>query len=285
MPATFGTRQRPRHHLAFLQLRPAVLWALCLLLAALAPLSAQAQAQAQANAGKRCAMVVMHGKWGNPQYISFFGRKMEPTCAFKSIEMPWSARRNYDEPYSKAIEEIAAQVAAFRAEGYKQVLLAGHSFGANAAMAYMSVRDDVDGIIALAPGHSPGRTYERGIGKAAVDEAQALVAAGKGDQRLTMVDVNQGKRQDQRMRADVLWSYFNPVGLGHMPATAAAFRKPVPFLWVIGTGDQLYQAGEAFAYNLAPPHPASKYLVVEATHDVTPDVAAAQVKAWIEALP
>jgi pimeloyl-ACP methyl ester carboxylesterase len=242
-------------------------------------------AWAQADTTKKCAMVVMHGKWGNPQYISFFARKIEPTCAFKSIEMPWSARRSYDEPYSKALEEITAQVAAFRAEGYRQVLLAGHSFGANAAMAYMTVRDDVDGIITLAPGHSPAVMYERGIGKSAVDAAQALVASGKGDERLTMEDFNQGKRQPQRMRADVLWSYFNPTGLGHMPATAAAFRKPVPFLWVIGTGDPLYRAGEAFAYNRAPTHPASRYLVVEADHASTPDVAAQQVKAWIEALP
>ena len=57
---------------------------------------------------KACAVVVMHGKWGNPQYIQFFGRKLEPYCSVKSMEMAWSQRRNYDKPYAAALEEIAA---------------------------------------------------------------------------------------------------------------------------------------------------------------------------------
>lgn len=234
---------------------------------------------------KGCAIVVMHGKWGNPQYISFFGRKMEPTCAFKSIELPWSSRRNYDEPYPLALAEIKAQVQAFRDQGYKRVLLAGHSFGANAALAYMAEVGDADGVIALAPGHSPFFMYQRGIGKDAVDKARELVAAGKGDEVLAMEDFNQGKRQSIRMKAKVLLSYFDPDGLAHMPKSASRFKKPVPFIWVIGTADPLYPVGADYAFNKAPVHPTNKYLVVEADHAGTPDVAAAQVLEWIKSLP
>lgn len=242
-------------------------------------------ASAQAARTPSCAVVLMHGKWGNPQYISFFGRRLEPECRFKSIEMPWSARRGYDATYVQALDQIAEEIRAFRAQGHIRVLLAGHSFGANAAMAYMADRGDADGVIALAPGHSPAYSYAQGIGRAAVDEARAKVAAGQGAERLSMDDLNQGRRQTLRMRADVLLSYFDPEGLGHMPGTAARFKRPVPFLWVIGTADPLYRAGEDFAFAKAPPHPASRYLVVDADHARTPDVAVDQVKAWILSLP
>jgi pimeloyl-ACP methyl ester carboxylesterase len=234
---------------------------------------------------KECAVVVMHGKWGNPQYIGFFGRRLDPVCVPKMIEMPWSKRRNYDEPYPFALAEIAAQVKAFRDQGYQRVLLAGHSFGANAALAYMAEIGDVDGVIALAPGHVPAKMYERGIGKDVVDKARELVAAGKGDETLSMDDLNQGQRQGIRMSATVLLSYFDPQGLGHMPATTARFKKPVPLLWVVGTKDPLYPAGSAFAFDLAPPHPASKYLVVEADHANTPEAAVGEVLVWIKGLP
>lgn len=232
-----------------------------------------------------CAVVLMHGKWSSPQYIGFFGRRLEPECRVRSIEMPWSARRAYDATYHQALDQIAQEIQALRARGHARVLLAGHSFGANAAMAYMADRGDADGVIALAPGHAPAYAYAQGIGRSAVDEARAKVAAGLGAERLSMDDLNQGRRQTLRMRADVLLSYFDPDGLGHMPATAPRFKRPVPFLWVIGTADPLYPAGPGFAHAQAPQHPASRYLVVDADHARTPDVAVEQVKAWILSLP
>jgi pimeloyl-ACP methyl ester carboxylesterase len=121
-----------------------------LLIGSLSPALAQAPAE-----GKACAMVVMHGKWGGPRFLDGFARAMTPACDAKTIEMPWSGRRAYDAGYPAALQEISKQVQAFRAQGYRRVLLAGHSFGANAVMAYMAEVGDVDGIIALAPGHSP----------------------------------------------------------------------------------------------------------------------------------
>jgi dienelactone hydrolase len=240
---------------------------------------------AQQTTPKPCAVVLMHGKWGNTQFIGHFGRRLEPYCTVRNIEMPWSKRRNYDVSYPHALKEIGKEVQALRAQGHQRVVVMGQSFGANAAMAYMAREGDADAVVALAPGHSPANMYARGIGKEAVDKARELVASGQGGEQLSMEDLNQGKRQSIRMPADVLLSYFDPVGLGHMPGTAAGFKKPVPFLWVIGTADPLHAAGEDFAYRKAPEHPASKYLVVSAGHAETPDVAAAQVLEWLQSLP
>jgi pimeloyl-ACP methyl ester carboxylesterase len=252
----------------------------CLLVCVGALLMASAWADS-----KTCAMILMHGKWGQPTNLAVFARNMEAVCDTQLIEMPWSRRRNYDQPYPVAIAEIAAQVKALRDRGYRQVLLAGHSFGANAGLAYMASVGDVDGVIALAPGHAPELMYRRGIGKVAVDQARTWVAEGKGGEMLNMDDFNQGQRRLMRMRADVLLSYFDPEGLGHMPLSASRFKKPVPLLWVIGTVDPLYAQGSAFAYDRAPPHPASKYLVLQADHMGTPDLAAGQVLEWIKGLP
>ncbi|MBP6718926.1 MAG: alpha/beta hydrolase, partial [Rhodoferax sp.] len=86
------------------------------------------------------------------------------------------------------------------------------------------------------------------------------------------------------MPAGVLLSYFDPQGVGEMSATAPRFKKPVPFMWVIGTADPLFRGGEAYAWNNAPAHPQSQYLVVTADHAGTPDAAVAQVLEWIQKL-
>lgn len=161
--------------------------------------------------------------------MGHFGRRLEPYCAVKSIEMLWSKRRGYDASYPQALQEVAGQVQALRAQGYRRVAVMGQSFGGNAAMAYMAHVGDADAVV-------------------------------------------------------VLLRYFDPAGLGHMPGTAAAFKKPVPFLWVVGTADRMYALGEDYAYRKAPAHPDSKYLVVTAGHLDTPDVAAEQVLEWLRGL-
>lgn len=257
-------------------------WTAALVMLALAAI-ATPMAQAQDTA-KPCAVVLMHGKWGDPQYMGHFGRRLEPYCTVKSIEMPWSKRRGYDASYPQALQEVAGQVQALRAQGYRRVAVMGQSFGGNAAMAYMAHVGDADAVVVLAPGHAPAFMYEKGIGKDAVDKARALVRAGQGSEKLSMDDLNQGQRSSIRMTAEVLLSYFDPAGLGHMPGTAAAFKKPVPFLWVVGTADRMYALGEDYAFRKAPSHPDSKYLVVTAGHLDTPDVAGEQVLEWLRAL-
>jgi hypothetical protein len=66
-----------------------------------------------------------------------------------------------------------------------------------------------------------------------------------------------------------------------MRLTASRFKKSVPFMWVIGTKDPLYRDGPGYAYEKAPPNPLSKYVVVEANHATTPEVASDQVLEWI----
>ena len=73
-------------------------------------------------------------------------------------------------------------------------------------------------------------------------------------------------------------------GLGALPATAAAMRQHAPALWVLGTGDPLFQRGEDFAYAKAPPHPQSRYESVKSDRKGTVEAAAKPVTDWLKSL-
>ena len=131
----------------------------------------------------------------------------------------------------------------------------------------------------LAPGHVPALMYERGISKDAVDKARAG-AGGPGGETLSMEDLNQGQRSSIRMTAEVLWSYFDPARLGHMPGSAAAFKSQCHFYGWLARQIACTRSVRTMPLQ-GPAHPHSKYLVVTAGHLDTPDVAAEQVLEWL----
>ena len=231
-----------------------------------------------------CGIVLMHGKWGSPQFMGPFANRLKSVCSVKVIEMPWSKRRAYDADYLSALNEVAAQVEAMRKQGIKRVFVAGHSLGANAAIAYMASHGDADGIIALAPGHAPER-LNLSVTSESVDRAREMVASGRGNERATFQDINMGQRQKFRMRAEVYLSYFDPEGLANMAKSAEGFKHAVPFAWIMGTSDPMYPVGPKYAFEKAPMHSKSAYVSVQADHlSVIDAVGSNAVIAWIRGL-
>ena len=240
--------------------------------------------------GLACAqalgVVMMHGKWGQPpswtQPVAESAEREGWTVV--QLTMPWAGNRLYDADYDSALAQVAEAVKALRAKGVKRVVVAGHSFGANAALAYAGRGGDTDGIVAMAPGHNPRRSYEEGVTRDAVDRARTLVAAGQSGERIDFVDVNQGKRRSLSTRAEVFLSYFDPDGLGDMPTSVSRIPHPLPLLWVVGTRDPLYPAGQGYAYDKAPAHALSRYVVVDADHVQTPSAGREQIIDWLRSL-
>jgi dienelactone hydrolase len=198
-------------------------------------------------------------------------------------QMPWARARMYDAGYEQAMAEIDRAVAQLKAQGASRIVVAGQSFGANAAIGYAARRGGVAAVVALAAGHTPERPFFASHTASGVAKAKQLVADGKGDLPDSFPDMNQGKTFNVRATAKVYLSYFDPGGPAVIPKNAAAM-KTVPFLWVIGSDDSLVTAGADYAFNKAPKHPKSKYLVVTAGHANTPDVAKAEVVAWLKSL-
>lgn len=251
------------------------------LLAAAVGLFAAALAQAQA-----LGVVMMHGKWATPPswHVSVSNAIAELGWPVIELEMPWSGNRRYDAPYEAALRQIDGAVRDLRAKGVRRVVVGGHSFGANAAIAYAGNGGAPDGVLAMAPGHAPRRIYADGITKDAVDRARQLVAAGRGAEPLRFIDSNQHRTRQFGARADVFLSYFDPNGMGHMPISMARIDPPLPLLWLVGSGDPLAEQGRAFAYDKAPPHPLSRYRVVVADHVHTPAAGREQILDWLKTI-
>jgi dienelactone hydrolase len=186
----------------------------------------------------------------------------------------------YDADYPTALSEIESAIEALRKRGAKRFIVAGQSFGANASIAYAASGREVDGVMAIAPGHTPD---VQNFG-ASVAKARQMIAEGKAEEIASFADNNQGKDRMINTTAKIYFSYFDPNGMGVMPKSAAAIPKPVPFLWVVGTDDLMYRKGEGYAFNKLPKHPMNMYLVVNANHSTTPEVAASQIIEWILSL-
>lgn len=117
-------------------------------LAGLAACAGGAPAQTPTESKPTCVAILLHAKASSAQSLSALARKIQPACAGRAIELPWSAKRAGEALRGDALQEIAAQAKSLRREGYRRIVVLGHGLGANAAIAY-AAKGDVDAVIAL----------------------------------------------------------------------------------------------------------------------------------------
>lgn len=230
-------------------------------------------------------VVLMHGKTGFPGGViaGISGALQSAGAAVIMLEMPWSRGRIYDATYDQAMAQIHAAVQKLRAQGKMKIVVAGHSFGANAAIGYAGRYDGVVAVVALAPGHVPeSYSFLVHTGKS-VERAKMLVAEGKGDARQTFNDFNQGRSFTVQASPKVYLSFFDPAGPASMRGNVEKM-KAVPILLAIGRGDPLFAFARTRIYEPAAKNPRSKYLEVGGGHNDTPELAKAAVIAWLSTL-
>jgi pimeloyl-ACP methyl ester carboxylesterase len=236
-------------------------------------------------AGQDLGVVLLHGKGGSPAgYVRELGAALQRKGYLVSVPtMAWSKERIYDASYEDAMREIDREVDALKQKGAKLVVVAGQSIGANVALGYAAARDRVDGIIAMAPGHNPeGAAFARRL-SADVARAKGLVAAGKGKEKQTFSDLNQGQLMQVTATAEVYLSWLDPDGLAVMPKSAASFKRPTALLFVVGSGDRSAPTKDQ-VFDKAPPHPKSKFVTVAADHFGTPSAVIEEVAVWLGTL-
>jgi len=235
--------------------------------------------------GNDLGVVLLHGKGGLPSgHIRELAAALESKGYLVSTPtMPWAQNRIYDASFEEAMNEIDREVASLRQKGAKFVVIAGHSLGANAALGYVASRDRVEGIIALAPAHTPDlQGFSKRVGPD-VSRARALITAGKGKEKQRFTDVNQGRDVQVTATAEVYLSWFDPNGPAVMPKSAASFKTPTPLLVVIGSGERNAQ-GKDYFFDKAPPHAKSRFVTVAADHFAVPSAAIEEVITWLGAL-
>lgn len=197
-------------------------------------------------------------------------------------DMPWQASRIFDKTVDEAMAEIDDIVADLKARGADRIVVAGHSLGANAAIAYGARRAGLVGVIAIAPGHSP-ELWRKRFG-ADIARARAMVDAGKGDERADFGDINQGKTKTFSMGAKYYLSWYDPDGEAVMPTNAANLKPGTPLLWIVGSQDRMADRGEDYAYAKAPAHPKSSYQVIGGGHAATPKKGKGEILRWLKGL-
>ncbi|MDR3561175.1 MAG: alpha/beta fold hydrolase [Negativicutes bacterium] len=238
-------------------------------------------------AEERVGVVLLHGKTGSPGIFS--GGVVEPLkqagFLVETPEMSWSRGRYIDKTYDEALNEIDAAAARLAARGATKIVIAGHSMGGDAALAYGAYHGNIAAVILLAPGHIPDwpgmkRDFADGVAR-----AKAMVDAGHGNDFASFPDTNMGKDYVRTMKAAIYFSFFDPDGVGAAAKNATNLSPAIPVLYVAGSADPLTRLmGQSFIFSKLPPNPLTKYVVVEADHLGTPAAAVGEMIPWLRAL-
>lgn len=236
----------------------------------------------------KTGILVLHGKHGNPgNFIaSYVSALRQAGFVVEAPETAWSGRRRYDVDYLQALAEVGQALEALKAKGVERVVLAGHSMGGGAALAYAARNTsgpELAALILLAPGHTPEVGKQRDLIADEVAKARELVAHGKGEEKIQFRDLNVGRATDTWLPAERFLTYFDPEGPAVMPINAARVKKPLPVLWLVGARDIVTKPA-SYAFDKLPAHPASRYQAVEADHMDTVRVSAPVVIEWLKGL-
>jgi pimeloyl-ACP methyl ester carboxylesterase len=235
-----------------------------------------------AHGEERLGVVLMHGKQSVPDEHRPLAKAIaEAGYPVETPEMCWSARRIYDRPYLECLRDVDTAMERLRQRGATRFVMAGHSLGANGALAY-AARNKIDGVIAIAPGHLPEILATRPAIMHSLELARSLVARGQGDRKMQYPDFNGDLAITVTTTSNVYLSFFAPDSPALMPTNV--MRLTAPLLYIVGTADRS-QRGRDYVFDKAPSHPLSRYLTVRAGHFASSEAAAGAVVAWLRQLP
>ncbi|MBL8446637.1 MAG: alpha/beta fold hydrolase [Zoogloeaceae bacterium] len=232
---------------------------------------------------RRCGIVILHGKWGKPPFAHApLGAALaEAGHQVASPTLPWALRRLYDRDFTTALDEIEGEMAHLRQQGCDRVVLAGHSLGACAALAYAAQRGNLDGLALLAPAHFPARLAVEGFTTASLATAREALVGATPERRIPVVDVNQGQRHRLRVAPAYYLSYFDPAGPTDWAANARRLPATLPVLWAVGRDDPAFGRQMDYAFHLTPAHGRRVHVELEADHGGTPEAAAPWLIRWL----
>lgn len=223
----------------------------------------------------RPKIVLLHGKGSSPEHVLPLAEALRAQGYLVSApEMPWAAGRHYD----RSLDEAFAEIDSVAGDG--RVIIAGHSMGANVAIAYAANRENVSAVLAIGPGHTPeSREFLEDLGDS-VALAHERMRQGKGDEPAVFRDRHLGRVIDVRTTARNYLSYLGPEGRAVMPRNAPLIRAPL--LWVVGTEDpNMLRRGRGYFFEKLPPNSRHRYSEVKADHMGTPDAARDVVIEWL----
>ncbi len=252
-----------------------------LLVFAVALLGLQARA-----ASPGVGVVVLHGKGGAPtKHVAELAAALEQHgYLVRNLDMPWSARREYDSAVRVAEDEVEAALADMRSQGARRVFVAGHSQGGLFAL-YFGGRHPVDGIVAIAPGGDVAGPTVRSKLAGAVQQARELLANGQGQAPVRLNDYEGAKGLYPVTVSPVVYlSWFEPDGAMNETLAVRSVPPATPVLFIAPTRDYpgLLRVKQTLFEQLAK-HPLTKLYEPDASHLAAPSASILEIEAWIDA--
>jgi len=230
-------------------------------------------------------IVLMHGKQGAPGAVinRLANHLASAGYAVSTPIMPWSRNRIYEKTVDDAMGEIDRECAMLRKQGARKIVVAGQSLGANAALRYAATGREIDGLIALAPGHSPEWPRIRELFAEDVERAKEKIEAGNVTRAILFHDGNMGRKFQIYVRPDVYFSWMAPNGPAVMPKNAASIRTAIPILYIVGSLDP-WATPKGQIFDKAPFHPKSRFVTVTADHLGVPSASIEVTLDWLESI-
>jgi len=228
----------------------------------------------------KIGIVYMHGTGSSPEMQhdkEFYSSLREAGYLVEAPEMCWSARRMYDQPYSVCLKRLLPAIAKLKSSGATAIVVAGHSFGGNAAIQFGATHTGLLGIMVLAAAFDPRALARDWEVRASIVKARKLIDRGRGD-AVDSFPFTTAKVQ-LRTKATVYLSFNGPNSVAYMPANTP--RLTAPLLWIAGDRD-FGQTGPGYAFNRAPANPLNRYVMVSGDHVTVLRSGVTPALAWLD---
>lgn len=229
-------------------------------------------------------VVIMHGKGGSPsKHVSDLAASLERHgFLVANLEMPWSARRDYDVDVSAAENEVEIALAALRQKGASKVFVAGHSQGGLFAL-YFGGKHHIAGIVAIAPGGDVGNQTFREKLAQSFDLARKLVADGKGQEKTRLSDFEGSKGIVPVVTTPAAYlTWFDPEGAMNQRHAIQNITADTPVLFIAPTNDYPGLARvKQEMFGLLAKHPFTKIYEPNSNHLGAPSASTQEIEDWI----
>jgi dienelactone hydrolase len=252
---------------------------LALVIAAIAPGIVHAQTPAS-----QVGIVIMHGKGGSPtKHVSDLASSLKDEgYLVANLEMPWSGSRNYDVGVGDGVKEVETALAGLRGQGAQKVFVAGHSQGGLFAL-HVGGKVATDGVIAIAPGGNVGsKVFREKLGEY-VEQARAMIAAGKADEKTRFYDYESSKGTYPIFTTPAAYvGWFDPDGAMNQSSAAANVGFGVPVLYVGPTRDYPGLIGiKRTTFAALPENSLHKLYEPDASHLEAPSASREEIVRWM----
>lgn len=245
------------------------------------------------SASDEIGVVLLHGSKNATKWVAPLVKQLKKSkIQVVNPEMSWSENRNWDASLSDTMTEIDSAVASLKNNGATKIFVGGHSIGASVAINYAANKNDIAGVLLIAPAHTNEMEGFQEQLAANVAYAKQMIADGKGNDVLAYPgkpcnDVAKANPKVKQLKwavstsSAIYLSYFAPDVKDAMPENLQKINGNTAVLWIAGKSDSWTKNDGEKIFGMAPQNPKNKYIVVKGGHLDTPSRGKKEIVSWV----